>query len=348
MILCFFVMGCAGPGYYWQAASGHMKLMRDRQDVGEVLADPETDPNLAQRLQTAAEILQFAEAELDLPAAESYRSYVETGRDAVVWNVVATPEFSLVPKKWCFPVAGCGPYRGYFEQEKAERFAARLRQKGLDVAVTPATAYSTLGWFDDPLMDTMLRGPETRLAGTIFHELAHARLYVKGDTTFNESYAAFVERAGVRSWLGQDDDQDVLDEWLRIRRAVSQFHALLSSTRDKLSDLYASGKTEQEMRDRKQGVFGDLKRDYDTLREQKWQGRDYFSSWFSTNPGNARLALHQSYEGGICVFDRLFRELGKSFPEFHGRAELLAEMDTAERRSWMNESCQPIASGHDL
>jgi len=203
-LLCgaaWLLTGCAGPGYYAQAVSGHLDLMQARRDVAAVLADQGTGEELRQSLQAAAEIRAFAVTRLGLPDNGSFTEYAHTGREAVTWNVVAAPEFSLEPRHWCFPLAGCVPYRGYFDPLDAERLAARLAGKGNDVAVSPALAYSTLGWFRDPLLDTMFRYSEEQLAGIVFHELAHQKLYVKGDAAFNESYATFIEEIGVMLWL---------------------------------------------------------------------------------------------------------------------------------------------------
>ena len=188
---------CSGPGYYLQAGSGHWKLMRAREDISELVEDPATDPALVRKLETSRKILSFAGETLGLPVQDSYSEFVATGREAVAWNVVAAPEFSLAPKKWCFLVAGCIPYRGYFDEPRALKAAERLARKGLDVAVTPVSAYSTLGWFRDPVLDTMLAGSDTRLAATLIHELAHRRLYLNGETVFSVSFARFVERGGV-------------------------------------------------------------------------------------------------------------------------------------------------------
>jgi len=336
-LLCFLLAACAGPGYYVQAAGGHWKLMRARQDVAEIIA--RSDGALAARLRTAQDILRFAESGLGLPAGGSYRSYVETGRKAVTWSVVAAPEFSLEAKKWCFPVAGCVPYRGYFSRDKAERFAGRLRARGLDVAVTPVTAYSTLGWFDDPLLDTMLPGPDALLAATIIHELAHRRLYVKGDTAFSESYARFVEHRGVLAWLDGHADEAAQAEYSDRHRAVRDFQRLLASTRSRLAALYTSGLEAQDMRGGKRAAFAELQEEYARLKTGGWGGRDWFGAWFDAGVNNARLALFSDYEDGLCAFQGLFALSGGDFEAFHRLAAERAKLAAGERREWLEESC---------
>jgi predicted aminopeptidase len=340
--------GCAGPGYYLQATSGHWQLMRARQDVAGILASPDSDPALVRKLRLAAGILEFAGTELGLPRSDSYAEFVATGRDAVAWNVVATPEFSLAPRAWCFPVAGCVPYRAYFDPEKARRAADRLAAKGMDVAVSPVTAYSTLGWFDDPLLDTMLNGPETRLAATLFHELAHRRLYLKGQTAFSESYARFVENAGVKAWLRSTGRTEDLHEWGNFMHASAAFNELLQQYRDRLASLYATDTAASEKRADKAGILSDLASSYTGLRDTGWQGRDYFAGFFSHPVNNAHLALVASYEAGQCAFSNLFREAGGDFREFHRLAEVRAGSGADGLADWLAQGCADIAPKHNL
>ena len=322
--------------------------MKARQDISEVLGNAETSSDLASNLRIAREILEFAEQNLGLPAGGSYKTYVETGRTAVTWNVIATPEFSLTAKKWCFPVAGCVQYRGYFEQKKAQQYADKLSTKGFDVAVSPVTAYSTLGWFEDPLLDTMLQHSDIQLAATIIHELAHQRLYLKGNTAFNEAYASFVEFAGVTAWLDIRQASDEVLKWHARRAASSDFRQLLGKFRKYLTELYASQANKTEMQRSKQELFVTLKNEYSELRDKQWSGRDYFAGWFTSDMNNAKLALFDSYEGGVCAFSELFKEAGENFPEFHQLARTRMELGHEERRQWLNQNCPAIASGDKL
>ena len=351
-VLLAAASACAGPGYYAQAISGHWRLMRAREQVADVLADPATDPGLARRLRSAWDLLSYAEQDLSLPADDSYSSYVETGRSAVVWNVVAAPEFSLEARQWCFPVAGCVPYRGYFDRAGAERFAGRLRDRGLDVSVRPATAYSTLGWFSDPLLDTMLNDDELQLAATLFHELTHRRLYVKGDTAFNEAYATFVGREGVRTWVSSQDDRARLDEWQRRLDAVDAFTRLQARTRQKLSALYARRLPATEARLAKQAVFDDMSRQYREMVISELGGHDAFGAWFAPQPNNADLALFHDYHAGVCAFAALFGQAGGDFDQFHLLARDRAGWPTAQRAAWLVQGCPDtgpgIASAGDL
>lgn len=340
--------GCAAPNYYAQAVSGHFELLRQREPIAELVAAPETGPELAARLETAQAARRFALEELALPDSGSYTQFVRTGREAVTWNVIAAPEFSLEPRRWCFPVAGCVPYRGYFEADKARRFADARRARGDDVDVAPALAYSTLGWFDDPLPDTMLRYDDATLAATLFHEMAHERLYVAGDAAFNESYAGFVEARGLERWLQARGEAERLEEWRRGRRAAREFASLLDGTRAELEALYRGEAAPDAMRAAKQAAFDRLRDAYrDTVRDD-WAGVDRFAGWFRGEPNNARLALARTYGGGRCAFERLFDEAGGDFERFHRLAEAKAALASADRRAWLERPCADIAPTGDL
>lgn len=317
-----------------------MALMHSRQDVQAYLDDAPAGDALAARLRTARDVLRFAAGPLELPADDSYTSFAITGREAVVWNVVATPEFSLQPRRWCFLVTGCVPYRGYFHRADAQGLADRLAHKGFDVAVSGATAYSTLGWFKDPIPDTVLNLPDAQLAATLIHELAHRKLFVRGDTEFSESYATFVEAAGVARWLqarGRPDQERLWQDYLQ---AGERFDRLLMQTRDELATLYASGLPPDAMRDGKQAAFARLAQRYrDSLRDSD-DGRDWFGGWFDRQPNNADLALMSAYTGGQCAFRALFREVAGDFAAFHHRAKAVAGAGAEARRAFLQQSCQ--------
>lgn len=347
-LLLVLLTGCASPAYYAQAISGHCELMNSREAIADLLEDENTDPDLAQELALALELREFAITELGLPDNDSYLEFASTGREAVTWNVVAAPEFSLQPRKWCFPVAGCVTYRGYFDRQAANRFAESMVRDGYDVAVSPAVAYSTLGWFDDPLLDTMLQAGDEQLAAMLFHELAHQKIYIKGDTAFNEAYAGFVEEAGVKLWLESSGRIERLAGWVLRQEASQQFNQLVSETRQRLADEYASGLPAAEMRAGKERVFSDLAESYQLLVDTHWDGRSYYGAWITRDLNNAHLALINDYRGGACAFESLYRAAGKDILLFHKLSEQQAELDPELRAEWLNQPCEVIASSPDL
>ena len=348
LILLLQLTTCAAPSYYTQAISGHMKLMRDRQSIETLLESQNTDPELAGELMLAIDIREFAASSLGLDAGDSYTKFVATGQSAVTWNVVAAPEFSLEPRTWCFPVSGCVAYRGYFKQEAAEQYAQRLANKGFDIVVSPAIAYSTLGWFDDPLLDTMLQYNEEQLAAFIFHELAHRQLYVKGDSAFSEAYASFIEETGVLLWLEATGREARLESWRTRQQASGEFRDLLLETRQQLSDVYASDNATVEKRAQKATLFYELEMSYQAMVNNEWGGQDYYAGWFSRGLNNAQMALVNSYQGGVCAFARLYRSIGSDMARFQELAAEKAGLSEEKRSAWLNQPCRVIASEDNL
>ncbi len=343
---------CSSLSFYQQSVSGHLSLMHQRQNVASLLDKPQTDPELAASLRLSQEIVDFAETWLQLEAGGSYRQVVITGQPAVTWNVIAAEEFSVEAKTWCFPIAGCVPYRGYFKQQQAEQFAAQMRGQGLDVFVSPAIAYSTLGWFDDPLLDTMFRYSSSQLAAVLIHELAHQKLYLPGDAAFNESFAEFVESVGMQQWLQQTGRQPELLEWTRLRAAEPQFADLLDGAREALRSLYASGKDVTTLRQQKQLILQQLQQDYARMVSEQWRGKDYFGGWMADGTygelNNARLALAESYAGGSCAFEALYRQADRNLEDFYLLAEQQSRLAAAERKAWLQTPCGEFASADVL
>ncbi|GMR15252.1 MAG: aminopeptidase [Gammaproteobacteria bacterium] len=348
LALVLSLTSCSGPSYYAQAISGQWKLMRAAQDIQSLVDDPGTSPELVLQLEAARGILVFAESALDMPANGSYSSYVELDGNALVWNVVATEEFSLQPKKWCFVVAGCLPYRGFFVRQKAEDSSAKLRNKGMDVYLAPAAAYSTLGKFKDPLLSTMFTGSDLHIAAYLFHELAHQRLYVKGDGQFNESYASFMAETGMKTWLEFTGRQAELQQWQVLRNAGKEFNSIIGDLREDLARLYSSSRSEPEKRTMKVAILQGLVQSYDQLRKDKWDDQDFFSGWFVEPLNNARLALYTTYEGGQCAFQRLLTRAEGNLQEFHRLAEQQANLPKDARRKWLKQTCAAIASASKL
>lgn len=346
--LSLFLYACSGPGYYLQAISGQWKLLHARQDVQSLLDNPETRPELVENLHSARQIMAFANNSLGLASNGSYSSYVELEGTALVWNVIATEEFSLQARKWCFLVAGCVPYRGFFNQQKAEKSAASLRKQGMDVIVSPAVAYSTLGWFSDPLLSSMFSGSDVRLAAYLFHELAHQRLYLKNDGQFNEGYASFVEQAGVRVWLASNQRQDELQKWQQLQIAGKEFSDLVAELIDELGSVYQSSQDVAGKRQLKADAFQTFSLSYEHLSNGKWHGKRYYSSWFDEPLNNARLALFATYEGSQCAFQGLLDDAEGNMREFHRLAEQKSRVPQNQRQQWLMQPCKSIAPAANM
>ena len=328
-VMFLLLNGCASVSYYSQLASGQLQLLNARVPVRQVIADPASDAKLRAHLEQSQRARDFASQHLHLPDNQSYRLYADIGRPYVVWNVFVTPEFSLSPQNYCFPIAGCVAYRGYYQQGAARGEAALQRQRGMDVAIGGVEAYSTLGWFDDPIMNSMLGWGDERLATLIFHELAHQRLYVKDDTEFNESFASFVEQEGTRQWRAARNLPALSDAQERQR---DQFIQLLLDTRARLEKLYALPLASDEMRRRKAAEFTRLRADYQTLRDSQWAGSRRFDAWIDAPMNNARLLPFGLYDQWVPAFAKLFRQAGGDWQQFYLAAERVGALAPAQRK----------------
>ncbi len=328
--------GCAATsldlGYYWQSAAGQWSLITRARPIDALLQDAQLDAGLRTRLERVREIRRFASETLGLPDNGSYTLYADLGRPFVVWNVFATPELSLTLHQWCFPVAGCVGYRGYFDRAAALRTAQGLRDQGLDVHVAGVPAYSTLGWFDDPVLNTFIHRPDGELARLVFHELAHQVLYLKGDTVFNESFATAVEEVAVERWLAAIDDPAVTAAY-RVSAARRQaFVGLLTRHRDALAALYRSGAPAPVLRAGKQAVFDAMRQEYTVLKTQ-WGGFAGYDHWFAQPLTNAHLASVSAYHAHVPGFRRLLAEADGDLPRFFDLARALARLPTEQRQA---------------
>ena len=337
--------GCAAP-YYGQAIGGQLELLRKREPIEEVIADAGTDPKLKDTLARVETMRRFAVDELLLPDNDSYTSYVALDRPYVVWNVVAAEEFSVDPKRWCFPFAGCVAYRGYFDKAKAERFAAKLAEDGFDTSSGGSTAYSTLGYFDDPVLSTMVAGGDQYVASLLFHELAHQRLYVKDDSEFSESFAMVVEEVGTERWLSEHATPADLERYRTRRQRREQFGELIAVQQARLRALYASGAPAEELRNEKQHAFETLRREYEALKTT-WQGNTDYDAWFAQPLNNATLASVATYTRWVPALRARLEEVG--LEAFYADAAAIAKLDAGERaerlRAWADKAASPPASG---
>ena len=324
--------GCTTVGYYAQSVTGHLGLMHRARPIETVIAAPDTEPRLAARLRTVLDVRDFASGALGLPANASYRRYVELDRRFVVWNVVAAPELSLVPRRWCFPVAGCLSYRGYFSESAAAAYAGGLESEGWDVAVAGVRAYSTLGWFADPLLSSMVDLPEHHLAGLVFHELAHQRLYVPGDTEFNESFAVVVEREGVRRWIEAAGRADLAERHRIAAGRQAAFLALVRGTRGDLEAVYASSRSDAGKRAAKAERIERLRARYAALRAG-WKDGPVYDAWFERGVNNAAIALVSTYDRWVPALQALLARCGGHFRAFYRAGDALAALSPAERRT---------------
>jgi len=321
--------GCAAPGYYAQAVHGQISLMLARQPVAEVLAAPETAEETRRALTLASDARNFAHRELGLPDNGSYRSYVDLRRPHVVWNVFAAPPYSLELRSSCFLLVGCLTYRGYFSEVAARRHAERLRARGEDVFVGGVSAYSTLGWFADPLLSSMLRWDESTLVRTLFHELAHQWLYVPGDTMFNESFAMTVAEAGLVRWWHARHPGAPLPEDFAHEEA---FVALVLEYREHLSHLYSSALPEPSRRKRKDEILAALRGDF-ARSARDWPEMADYSRWLEQDLNNAKLASVAAYHVWVPSFRALLARSQGDLSRFRDAAADIGTLPPAAREN---------------
>lgn len=342
LLLSMLLSGCSTVGYYAQAVGGHLSLMSKRQPLDEVMASEDTDSEIRRKLELLRDARGFAVERLKLPNNNSYNTFVKTGKRHITWNVVATPEFSMAAKQWCFPVAGCVSYRGYFDEKDAEGYQAGLQEQGFDTQLGGASAYSTLGWFNDPLLDTMLRGSDIRLVGLLFHELAHQVLYVKNDSSFNEAFATFVEQQGSREWLIAEGKADRLPVFEAYLQRQVDFNALLQKTRGDLVTLYRDAPAPtakdldqavvNDLRERKQAVFDTMISRYETMKAEQWDSFEGYDNWFKREMNNARLIAVSTYLKWVPAFAGMFDEAGDDFEAFYKLAKDISAKPYDERQ----------------
>ena len=344
LLMCFlFILslcGCQTVSFYGQAVWGHTRIMLSQRPITELLNDPGTPSHLRAKLSYVLELREFAARELRLPVGESYRDYADIGRSHVVWNVFAAPDLSLTPKTWCYPIAGCAAYRGYFEQPAAERYAASLSQEGYDVFVWGATAYSTLGWFDDPVLSTFLRLDHTQVAALMFHELAHRLLYIQGDSAFNESFATAVEQMGLRRWAAVRNEQGLQAAYDCQQRLQEEFYSLVSSSIHDLQAVYASDLPAAEKRIRKTAVFSQLQRDFERLK-QRLPGLSRYDRWLASGLNNAGLTSVSTYRELVPAFERLLQQSNGSLSVFYEHCRALAHLPFGERHEQLQLLMRP-------
>lgn len=319
---------CSTLRYTAHVAGGQLSLLAHRQSVAGIVDDPGTDDTLRRRLRQAQSARRFASDQLDLPRNRSYTTYVELRRTSVTWNVFAAPEFSVDPVEHCFPFAGCVAYLGFFDRARADEEAAKFHAQGNDTQVEGAAAYSTLGWFADPILSSMLRWDDDELDGVIFHELAHQRLYVKDDTAFNESFATFVQQEGLREWRvsrglpSEGTYDDAVDR---------AFTGLVLELRERLRTLYARSLSPQDMRTEKAHAIAVFRLRYCTLRDQQWKGDTRYDRWMDGTINNASLLPFGLYDRWTSAFGAMFKSAGARWPVFYDKAVHLARMTRGQR-----------------
>jgi predicted aminopeptidase len=351
LLFCFiiaFATGCGSIRYYQQAIAGQYEILTKREPIPEVIAKADTGPVLREKLQLVLDLREFAGRELQLKTDGHYASYADLGRRYVVWNVYAAPEFSVEPKKWWYPVVGRLKYRGFFSEKDAQACGELLARDGYDVYIGGVDAYSTLGWFKDPVLNTFIYQAPHDLAETLFHELAHQRVFAKGDTDFNEAFATAVGEEGVRRWLEAHGDSKMRADYETELQREGQFVELVMKAREELKRIYGEEPLHQPRntpspgsepivnarRAEKEEVIVRLRANYEKL-QAGWGGYKGYDDWFKHPINNARLNTIATYHHLVPAFKRLLASDGGDLQKFYADAKAIASLAKEQRHERM-------------
>lgn len=337
--------GCQTVSFYRQAIGGELNILTHQQPIKDLLADTNTSAGLKRKLQVVLDIRQFAETNLHLPTDSQYLKYVDLHRDYAVWNVNAAPPLSLEPKRWWYPFVGKASYRGYFNRDAAKKYALELKKKGYDIYVSSVETYSTLGWFHDPVLNTFITEPDADLAEILFHELGHQRLFIKGDTDFNEAFATAVGEEGVRRWL--QNDPVVYARYEQDRQEEEAFVKLVLEGRDQLEAVYDDPRlTDSVKLQKKKEIIDGMRAKHEKLKEQ-WGGKSRYEHWFANEINNAKLNTVAAYYTLVPAFRALLKANGGDMDRFYHAAEKLGKMPKEQRHSVLKASLQKSVSSID-
>ncbi len=335
-VITTLITGCADLGYYWHSAKGHLAIMDKRVPIAELITDPEIDNGLRQQLVLVQEIRQFSISRLALPKSGSYTVYAQLDRPYALQNLFAAPEFSTKLLSWCYPIAGCTSYRGFYEQERLDAFVDELKTENNDIHVGLVPAYSTLGWFDDPVLSSFIDWPEFRLAGLLFHELTHQRIYIDGDSKFNESMATAVQQVGTQLWLDSRQQDTELERYNRSIAYRQDVVLMIESTRNQLTELYKMEKSDGFKREQKQKLFQTARQQYQGIATRH-DYRDGFEYWFAAELNNAKLASVSTYNALVPAFVSMIESFNYDFDLFFTYVEIIGDLDRENRNLCLKE-----------
>ncbi|WP_284280529.1 aminopeptidase [Limnobacter litoralis] len=335
IVTAVVLSGCSTTSYFWQAATGHLKILSEARNIDEVIDASATDPTLREKLEYVKDIRAFSVKALGLPDNGSYKKFADLHRRFAVWNVVAAPVDSLELKKWCFPFTGCVSYKGFYDKAMAESLVESLRKSGMDVALMGVPAYSTLGYTNDPVLSTFIRYPPGELARLIFHELAHQEVYVSGDTTFNESFATAVEELGVAQWLDQPGKAALKSQYLEFDARRKAFQDLIKQARIDLKTIYNDEHLSESAKlIEKAARIERLKGDYERLKATAWHGWSGYDLYFGSDLNNAKLGVSGLYNDDVAAFKALFDRCGHQYPRFYQAVKRIGDLsDSARKRA---------------
>jgi predicted aminopeptidase len=341
------ITSCADIPYNSQIVKGHLDVIKRREDIDDLLKGESISPLLRERLQLVGAAREFAFSVMQLPQSGSYTTYVDLQRNYVVKNLFAAPEFSTQLKTWCYPIVGCTGYRGYFDETMLSDDMQALRDEGYDVHVGNVAAYSTLGWFDDPILNTAIYRSESRLIGLIFHELSHQQLYIENDTIFNESFATAVQRAGLEQWYSRQGKRDEIDEMRTRNNGRELALEIITATRRQLAELYRQDLAEDEIRRQKDILLNTARDRYEALEPQLARASG-FDFWFSGELNNAKLGSVAAYHQHVQAFLKVLEHNNGQFVSFYQHAKRLGKLKPEKRNQCLASWSESVTGTNEI
>ena len=337
---------CSETGFYWQAVSGHFKILNQKQKIQDILQDPQSPELLKHKLKLIRKVRQFAVESMKLPRPHGYTSYVDLKQSYVSVVVTAAPELSLKAHSWCYLIIGCQDYRGYFKESDALSYRKKLikefEQKDppqtLDTSIGYVKAYSTLNWlnndwvpsyFSDPVLNTFIERSDINLIRTLIHEMAHQVLFVAGDTSFNESFAVFVEQEGLRQYLNQELEQakktstERYQKYLQEQKDRELFRNMINGAFVQLQKVYESESSDETKRIQKSKIFATLKENY-AAKKKEFRVLSY-DAWFARDLNNAHLLGVRRYQNNVSHFAQIFEQQHQEWTLFFDEVKKLAD-----------------------
>lgn len=335
--IAFFILfvvllsGCQ-MGYLIKNAYHQMKILYDREPIENVLKKENVSTQTKQKLLLAEKAKLFAETKLNLKSSKNYTSFVQLDRPYVVYAVNAAPAWELKNHTWYFPIVGHVPYKGFYSESEAKEEEELLKKQNLDTYVRGVSAYSTLGWFNDPLLSSMLNYKDHNLVNTIIHETVHATLYIKSNADFNERLASFVGNKGTELfYLEQEGEGSLTLQKIKDENQDDKlFSEYISPKIKEIKSWYESLDDKQRKLELKEEKLKALQKDFELTLLPKMKTNSY-KGFASMKLNNARLLLFSTYVANMEVFERVYSHFNSDFSKFINYCKSLEASENPEK-----------------
>lgn len=315
-------------GYLMKSGYGQMKLLSSRQPIEEALQNSQLEESKKRKLRLAQEAREFSEKELNLKATKNYTSYVELGRPYVTYVVSAAPKWELTHYQWSYPFMGKMPYKGYFNESDSIEEETELQKENLDTYMRGVSAYSTLGWFNDPILSSMLSYDDYDLVNTIIHETVHATLYIKHAADFNERLATFLGNKGAEQfYLKKEGAESPTLKQIRMENEdQTLFSQFISTELKELAKWYKELPISERSEEKRKRRIHHIQEKF-TQELQPQLKSDSFKKFPDLNLNNARLLVYKTYMQDLGDFQKLYELLDQNYSRFISKCQSLEKAD---------------------